>query len=78
MQFIDRKGENRFKMTLHWIADKLVLESRSHNCSVIVFGDLTNIGERIGASWEHKLAFNRLSESESEFAEYESAEHDTG
>ena len=71
MQAVGRKEEGRFKLTLHRIANELVDEVRDHECSVIVFEDLTNIRERTGASWGHKWAFNRLYE----YVEYKAAEY---
>jgi len=62
IQAVGRKEEGRFKMTLHRIANELVAEAYDHDCSVIVFEDLTDIRERTGASWGHKWAFNRLYE----------------
>jgi IS605 OrfB family transposase len=70
-QAVGRKEEGRFKLTLHRIANELVDEVRDHECSVIVFEDLTNIRERTGASWGHKWAFNRLYE----YVEYKAAEY---
>jgi IS605 OrfB family transposase len=71
MQSVGRKEEGRFKMTLHRIANELVVEARDHECSVIAFEDLTGIRERTGASWGHKWAFNRLYE----YVEYKAAEY---
>ncbi len=71
IQSIGRKEEGRFKMTLHRIANELVTEARDHDCSVIVFEDLTDIRERTGASWGHKWAFDRLYE----YVEYKAAEY---
>jgi len=71
IQAVGRKEEGRFKMTLHRIANELVTEARDHDCSVIVFEDLTGIRERTGASWGHKWAFNRLYE----YVEYKAEEY---
>jgi IS605 OrfB family transposase len=74
MQTVGRKEEGRFKQTLHRISNELVAEARDHDCSVIVFEDLTDIRERTGASWGHKWAFNRLYE----YVEYKAAEYGIG
>jgi IS605 OrfB family transposase len=50
----------------------LIEEARDHRCSVIAFEDLTGIRERLGASWGHKWAFNRLYE----YVEYKAVEYD--
>jgi IS605 OrfB family transposase len=71
IQSVGRKEEDRFKMTLHRIANELVAEARDHGCSVIAFEDLTDIRERTGASWGHKWAFNRLYE----YVEYKAVEY---
>ena len=62
MQAAGCKKEGRFKITLHRISNDLVAEAREYGCSVIAFEDLTDIGDRTGASWEHKWAYQRLYE----------------
>ena len=62
MRAVGRQEEGRFKQTLHHISNELVAEAREYECSVIAFGDLSDIRERTGASWGHKWAFSRLYE----------------
>ena len=71
MQAVGRKEEDRFKMTLHRMANELIEEACDHGCSVIAFEDLMDIRDRTGASWGHKWAFNRLYE----YVEYKAAEY---
>jgi putative transposase len=72
IQSVGRKEDGRFKQTLHRISNELIEEARDHGCSVIAFEDLTGIRERLGASWGHKWAFNRLYE----YVEYKAVEYD--
>jgi putative transposase len=71
IQSVGRKEEGRFKLMLHRISNELVAEARENECSVIAFEDLTDIRERIGASWGHKWAFDRLYE----YVEYKAEEY---
>ena len=71
IQSVGRKEDGRFKLLLHRISNDLVAEARENECSVIAFEDLTNIRERIGASWGHKWAFDRLYE----YVEYKAEEY---
>ncbi|MUV59441.1 transposase [Halobacterium sp. CBA1126] len=60
---VERKEDGRFEMFLHRVANEIVAEARSHDCSHIVFEDLTDIRESVPqASWHHLWAFRRLYE----------------
>jgi putative transposase len=72
IQSVGRKEEGRFRQTLHRISNELIEEAREYGCSVIAFEDLTGIRERLGASWGHTWAFNRLYE----YVEYKAVEYD--
>ncbi|SDY52669.1 hypothetical protein [Halobellus clavatus] len=48
---------------LHRAANEIVAEALEHDCSHIVFGDLTDIRETMPeASWHHLWTFRRLYE----------------
>jgi IS605 OrfB family transposase len=48
---------------LHRAANEIVAEAVEHDCSHIVFGDLTDIRETMPeASWHHLWTFRRLYE----------------
>ncbi|RDZ96642.1 transposase, partial [Haloferax sp. Atlit-6N] len=58
-----RKEAGRFEIYLHRVANELVAEAVEHDCSHIVFEDLTDIRENVPeASWHHLWAFRRLYE----------------
>jgi IS605 OrfB family transposase len=60
---VKRKEAGRFEMYLHRVANELVAEAVEHDCSHIVFEDLTDIRENVPeASWHHLWAFRRLYE----------------
>jgi len=68
---VERKEEGRFEMFLHRVANEIVAEAVEHDCSHIVFEDLTDIRENVPqASWHHLWAFRRLSE----YVEYKARE----
>ena len=58
---VERKEDGRFKIFLHRVANEIVAEAVEHDCSHIVFEDLTDIRENVPqASWHHLWAFRRL------------------
>jgi len=60
---VERKEDGRFEIFLHRVANEIVTEAVEHDCSYIVFEDLTNIRENVlQASWHHLWAFRRLYE----------------
>ncbi|GAA0285872.1 RNA-guided endonuclease InsQ/TnpB family protein [Halobacterium noricense] len=60
---VERKEDGRFEIFLHRVANEIVAEARSQDCSHIVFEDLTDIRESVPqASWHHLWAFRRLYE----------------
>ncbi|WP_436928397.1 RNA-guided endonuclease InsQ/TnpB family protein [Halosimplex halobium] len=63
MAGVERKEEGRFEIFLHRVANEIVTEAVEHDCSHIVFEDLTDIRENVPqASWHHLWAFRRLYE----------------
>ncbi|WP_418904789.1 RNA-guided endonuclease InsQ/TnpB family protein [Natronomonas aquatica] len=65
------KEDGRFEILLHRVANEIVAEAVEHDCSHIVFEDLTDIRENIPeASWQHLWAFRRLVE----YVEYKANE----
>jgi IS605 OrfB family transposase len=68
---VKRKEDGRFEIFLHRVANEIVAEAVEHNCSHIVFEDLTDIRENVPeASWHHLWAFRRLYE----YVEYKARE----
>jgi putative transposase len=68
---VERKEDGRFEIFLHRVANEIVAEAVEHDCSHIVFEDLTEIRENVpAASWHHLRAFRRLSE----YVEYKARE----
>ena len=68
---VERKEDGRFKIFLHRVANEIVAEAVGHDCSHIVFEDLTDIRENVPqASWHHLWAFRRLYE----YVEYKARE----
>jgi IS605 OrfB family transposase len=60
---VERKEAGRFKIFLHRVANEIVAEAHTHDCSHIVFEDLTDIRVNVPqASWQHLWAFHRLFE----------------
>ena len=60
---VERKEDGRFEIFLHRVANEIVAEAVEHDCSHIVFEDLTDIRENVPkASWHHLWAFRRLYE----------------
>ena len=60
---VGRKEDGRFEIFLHRVANEIVVEAVEHDCSHIVFEDLTDIRENVTqASWHHLWAFHRLYE----------------
>ena len=60
---VERKEDRRFEIFLHRVANEIVAEAVEHDCSHIVFEDLTDIRENVPeASWHHLWAFRRLYE----------------
>jgi putative transposase len=60
---VERKEDGRFEIFLHRVANEIVAEAVEHDCSHIVFEDMTDIRENIPqASWHHLWAFRRLYE----------------
>jgi IS605 OrfB family transposase len=60
---VERKEDGRFEIFLHRVANEIVAEAVNHDCSHIVFEDLTDIRETVPeASWHHLWAFRRLYE----------------
>ena len=70
---VERKEDGRFEIFLHRVANEIVAEAVEHDCSHIVFEDLTDIRENVPeASWHHLWAFRRLYE----YVEYKAREQD--
>ena len=68
---VERTENGRFEIFLHRVANEIVAEAVEHDCSHIVFEDLTDIRENVPqASWHHLWAFRRLSE----YVEYKARE----
>jgi len=68
---VERKEDGRFEIFLHRVANEIVAEAVEHDCSYIVFEDLTDIRENVPeASWHHLWAFRRLYE----YVEYKARE----
>ncbi|MEF8843187.1 MAG: transposase, partial [Haloarculaceae archaeon] len=60
---VARKEKGRFRQLIHRLANELVREAIEHDCSTIVFEDLTDIRSRLPeASWHHLWAFRRLTD----------------
>ena len=60
---LGKREEAWRKQYIHTVANELVTEAVEHDCDVIVFGDLTDIRERLPqAKWHHIGAFRRLYE----------------
>jgi IS605 OrfB family transposase len=60
---VERKEDGRFEIFLHRVANEIVAEAVEHDCSHIVFEDLTDIRANVPqASWHHLWAFRRLYE----------------
>lgn len=71
IESVGRKETGRFERFLHSVANELIEEAVEHDCSHIVFEDLTHIRENIPkATWQHIWAFRRLSE----YVEYKAEE----
>ncbi|MFC7044784.1 RNA-guided endonuclease InsQ/TnpB family protein [Halobacteriaceae archaeon GCM10025711] len=63
IQAVGRKESSRFGQLLHRVANEIVEEARSTDCSVIAIEDLTDIRTQLPqAAWHHIWAFRRLSE----------------
>jgi len=72
IESVGRKETGRFEIYLHSVANELIEEAVEHDCSHIVFEDLTYIRENIPkATWQHVWAFRRLYEC----VEYKPEEH---
>ena len=72
IQAVGRKETGRFEIYLHSVVNELIEEAVEHDCSLIVFEDLTHIREDIPeATWQHVWAFRRLYE----YVEYKAEEH---
>jgi IS605 OrfB family transposase len=56
---------------LHQASNAIVDEALRYDCDIIAFEDLTDIRDRMGASWGHKWAFRTLSEQVAYKAEAE-------
>ncbi|WP_121821972.1 RNA-guided endonuclease InsQ/TnpB family protein [Halostella salina] len=70
---VERKEDGRFEIFLHRVANEIVAEAVEHDCSHIVFEDLTDIRENVSqASWHHLWAFRRLYE----YVEYKARAQD--
>ncbi|SDD43286.1 RNA-guided endonuclease TnpB family protein [Natrinema hispanicum] len=68
---VEQKEDGRFEIFLHRVANEIVAEAVEHDCSHIVFEDLTDIRENVPeASWHHLWAFRRLYE----YVEYKAKE----
>ena len=68
---VERKEDGRFEIFLHRVANEIVAEAVEHDCSYILFEDLTDIRENVPeASWHHLWAFRRLYE----YVEYKARE----
>ena len=68
---VKRKESGRFEICLHRVSNEIVAEAIEHDCSHIVFEDLTDIRENVpAASWHHLWAFRCLYE----YVEYKARE----
>jgi putative transposase len=68
---VERKEDGRFEIFLHRVANEIVAEAVEHDCSHIVFEELTDIRKNVPqASWHHLWAFRRLYE----YVEYKAKE----
>ncbi len=69
---VGRKETGRFEIHLHTVANELIEEAVEHDCSHIVFEELTHIRETIPkATWQQLWAFRRLYE----YVEYKAKEY---
>ncbi len=69
---VGRQETGRFEIYLHSVGKELIEEAVEHDCSHIVFEDLTHIRENISeATWQHIWTFRRLYE----YAEYKAEEY---
>uniref|UniRef100_UPI00356ABF63 RNA-guided endonuclease InsQ/TnpB family protein n=1 Tax=Salinigranum sp. TaxID=1966351 RepID=UPI00356ABF63 len=72
IETVGRKETGRFEIYLHTVANELIEEAVEHDCSHIVFEELTHIRENIlKATWQHVWAFRRLYE----YVEYKAEEY---
>jgi len=75
VESVGRKETGRFEIYLHSVANELIEEAVGHDCSQIVFEDLSGIRENVpNATWQHSWAFRRLYE----YVEYKAEEYGVG
>jgi len=61
LQRVGTKERAYYKQYLHVVANEIVEEAVTHDCSVIAFEDLGDIRKRCReATWHHRWRFNRL------------------
>ncbi len=72
VESVGQKEYGRFEIHLHTVANELIGEAVEHDCSHVVFEELTHIRENVSkATWQHIWAFRRLSE----YVEYKAKDH---
>ncbi len=72
IESVGRKETGRFERHLHTVANELIEEAVSNDCSQIVFEELTHIRENVPeATWQHVWAFRRFYE----YVEYKADEY---